>query len=113
MINLARPQREYGRAETIAERKARLAYDREHPWTPITQAVVDGTVCELQFADAVGNFDGGERRFVLIRNPRWGWKEWVCVMDAHSPYGRPCGFRPTDKVLSKAEMARLARRRRW
>lgn len=42
---------------TIAERKAREAYDRENPWRPMSEAKPDGTVCELLFCDLVGSFD--------------------------------------------------------
>lgn len=105
--------REFGRAETIAERKARLAYDRDHPWVPVSEAVIDGTVCELQFTDMTGNFDGGERRFVLIRETRWGFLEWACITDRKPHWGRVQAFRPTDKILSKSEMTRLMRRSKW
>lgn len=102
--------REFGRAETIAERKARLAYDRENPWMPIMQAAPDGTVCELQFWDVMGNFDGGEHRFILVPRPRWRCLAWVCITRGHMPYGRPSGFRLTGKVLSKMEIAKFKHR---
>lgn len=100
----------FGQSETIAERKARLAYDRANPWTPVSQAVIDGTVCELLFNDIAGNFDGGNRRFVFVKENRWGFQRWVCVNDRYTPSCRPCGFRPTDHVLSKSELMKFARR---
>lgn len=113
-MNASLPQkREFGRAETIAERKARLAYDREHPWMPISEAVIDGNVCELQFSDMAGNYDGGHRRFVLICELRWNSLKWVCVNENYTFWGRVCAFRPTDQVLSKAEMARLVSRSKY
>lgn len=102
--------REFGRAETIAERKARLAYDREHPWAPINDAVSDGTVYALQFWDVMGNFDGGEHRFILIPRPKWRCLAWVCITRKQMPFGRPCGFRPTGKTLSKTEIAKFKHR---
>ena len=35
---------------TIAERKAKEAYDRENPWRPMKDAKADGTLCELLFS---------------------------------------------------------------
>lgn len=112
-MNLSRSKAQTGGIETIAQRKARLAYDRENPWTPVSHAVIDGTVCELQFSDLVGNFNGGDRRFVLVVNPRWNLKEWHCVDGSDMPWGRPSAFRPTGRILSKTEMARVVRRLRW
>lgn len=104
------PLQEFGRAETIAERKARLDYDKRHPWTPVSEAVIDGTVCELLFNDMAGNFDGGNRRFVFVKENRWGFQRWVCINDRYAPSCRPCGFRPTDQVLSMSELMTYARR---
>ncbi|WP_273727492.1 hypothetical protein [Brucella gallinifaecis] len=101
---------EFGRAETIAERKARLAYDRENPWQPIIRAKLDGSVCELQFCDMVGNFNGGRNRYVFTVYPRYNWKRWLCVnKPGWAPFD-PCGFRMTDEILTNEEIAALRRK---
>ena len=56
---------------TIAERRAREAYDRENPWRPMCDARPDGTVCELLFCDLVGSFDADHRRYFLDPDGRW------------------------------------------
>lgn len=56
---------------TIAERKAREAYDRENPWRPMYEAKPDGTVCELLFSDLVGNFDADPGRYFLDVDGNW------------------------------------------
>lgn len=50
---------------TIAERKAREAYDRMNPWRPMHEAQPDGTVCELLFNDMVGDFPVEDQRYFL------------------------------------------------
>ncbi len=56
---------------TIAERRAREAYDRENPWRPMCDAKPDGTVCELLFCNLVGSFDADHRRYFLDLDGRW------------------------------------------
>ena len=56
---------------TIAERKAREAYDRLNPWRPMPEARPDGTVCELLFNDMVGCFDAAPGRYFLDHDGRW------------------------------------------
>ncbi len=56
---------------TIAERKAREAYDRKNPWQPMTEAKPDGTVCELLFNDMVGCFEADPGRYFLDHDGRW------------------------------------------
>jgi hypothetical protein len=56
---------------TIAERKAREAYDRENPWRPMCDARPDGTICELMFTDMVGNFDADHHRYFLDHDGAW------------------------------------------
>lgn len=51
---------------TIAERKAREAYDRVNPWRPMNEARADGTICELLFSDMVGSFDADQRRHYFL-----------------------------------------------
>lgn len=113
MTRTVRLLREFGRAETIAERKARLEYDRLHPWQPISQAEIDGSVCELQFCDMVGNFSGGELRFVLTIKPLYGRRDWLCVNRKGWAPLPPCGFRKTGEVLGHDEIARMQRAARF
>ena len=56
---------------TIAERKAREAYDRENPWRPMVEAKPGGTVCELLFNDMVGNFNADAYRYFLDHGGDW------------------------------------------
>ncbi|MCP8894280.1 hypothetical protein KYK29_05010 [Shinella daejeonensis] len=56
---------------TIAERKAREAYDRVNPWRPMKDAKADGTICELLFSDMVGSFDTDPRRYFLDASGKW------------------------------------------
>jgi hypothetical protein len=56
---------------TIAERKAREAYDRLNPWRPMKEAKPDGTICELLFSDMVGSFDADQRRYFLDTSGDW------------------------------------------
>lgn len=56
---------------TIAERKAREAYDRMNPWWPMNEVKPDGTVCELLFNDMVGCFDADPGRYFLDHDGRW------------------------------------------
>jgi len=51
---------------TIAERRAREAYDRVNPWRPMNEARADGTICELLFSDMVGSFDAEQRRHYFL-----------------------------------------------
>ena len=56
---------------TIAERRAREAYDRENPWRPMCEAKPDGTVCELLFSDLVGSFEADPFRYFLDHDGCW------------------------------------------
>lgn len=56
---------------TIAERKAREAYDRMNPWRPMHEAQPVGTVCELLFNDMVGCFDADPGRYFLDHDGCW------------------------------------------
>lgn len=56
---------------TIAERKAREAYDHENPSRPITEAKRDGTICELLFNYMAGNFDAEAYRYLLDPGCDW------------------------------------------
>jgi len=60
---------------TIAERKAREAYDRVNKWRPMVEAKVDGTICELLFSDLVGSFDAEQRRHFFLDASG----DWFCV----------------------------------
>lgn len=56
---------------TIAACKAREAYDRLNPWSPMKEAKPDGTICELLFSDMVGSFDADQRRYFLDTSGDW------------------------------------------
>jgi hypothetical protein len=56
---------------TIAERKAREAYDRENPWRPMADAQPDGRVCELPFNAVAGDFACEGHRYFLDHDGNW------------------------------------------
>jgi hypothetical protein len=56
---------------TIAERKAREAYDLANPWRAMGEANPDGTVCELLFSDLVGTFEADAFRYFLGDDGCW------------------------------------------
>ncbi|MFU0504027.1 hypothetical protein [Pseudaminobacter sp. NGMCC 1.201702] len=74
---------------TIAERKAREAYDRENPWRPMAEAAPDGTVCELLFNDMVGSFDAGPNRYFLDLDG-----DWYRIDPPERVYTAPMNWRP-------------------
>ncbi|WP_439618332.1 hypothetical protein [Shinella sp.] len=59
---------------TIAERKAKEAYDRVNPWRSMQEAKADGTICELLFSDMVGCFDAEQHRYFLDNSG-----DWYCI----------------------------------
>ena len=101
--------REFGRAETIAERKERRAYDRTHPWKAVSEASVDGEICELQFSDMVGHIDSGHRRFVLLGLDRWKHQVWCQVNPPANVFTRPMSFRETGAKITEEKLRRLRR----
>lgn len=74
---------------TIAERKAREAYDRLNPWRNMCDAKSDGTVCELMFPDMVGHFDGEQYRYFL--DPAG---DWYRIDPPMKMMQRPMNWRP-------------------
>lgn len=85
---------------TIAERKAREAYDRVNPWRPIRQAIdeLPGTVCELRFTDALGGVaDFGLSRFFFEDD------EWWCIAPAKTVSQRLVEYRPTGETISQGK----------
>lgn len=96
---------------TIAERKAREAYDREHPWLPIAKASrePEGTVCELRHSVADGGVDDfGSARFFLHNNGQWyridpAGKQWSSHLVEYRPTGELIGKGRRDLVLMRAD----------
>jgi hypothetical protein len=80
---------------TIAERKAREAYDRENPWRPMSEAKPDGTVCELLFCDLVGSFDADPGRYFLESEGNW-----FQVDPPGRVYRTPMNWRPAFAKLT-------------
>lgn len=56
---------------TIAERKAREAYDQLNPWRPMKDAKADGTICELLFSDLAGCFHPDRFQYFLDSSGDW------------------------------------------
>jgi hypothetical protein len=71
LVSRIRHRRGWRSPVTIAERKAREAYDRLNPWRPMKEPRPDGTVCELLFSDIVGSFDADQRRYFLDTSGDW------------------------------------------
>lgn len=80
---------------TIAERKAREAYDAENPWRPMCEAKPDGTVCELLFADLAGNYDTDPGRYFLDVD---GY--WYRIDDPRRAINTPMNWRPAYARLT-------------
>jgi hypothetical protein len=74
---------------TIAERKAREAYDSVNPWRPMREAKPDGTICELCFSDLVGTFEADRLRYFLDASGTW-----YCIDPPGSAYRTPTSWRP-------------------
>ena len=81
---------------TIAERKAREAYDRENPWRPITTAIPSGMICELRGSYFGAAADFGLQRFFLNDDGQWFKIEPPQRMGGY----RFMEFRPTGTTLS-------------
>ncbi len=107
MSQLSSGKREFGRAETIAERKARHAYDKAHPWRPVSEATRVGEICELQFSDMVGHIDSGHRRFVLLGLDRRKFQVWWQINPDESVVARPMSFRETGAKITEEKLRRL------
>jgi hypothetical protein len=95
----------------IDERREREAYDRAHPWKPLSEAVIgDGVVCELLFSDLepvkAHFFLGDDDHWYRIDPPErvhkgHGW--WI--------YGRsPMNWRPTNRKLTPEKRAQIMRK---
>ena len=93
---------------TIAERKAREAYDRENPWRPMKDAKADGTVCELLFSDLVGSYDADSRRYFLDADG-----EWYCTDPPQRIYSRPTNWRPAVVKLTRERRLMVKRKAEW
>ena len=91
---------------TIAERKAREAYDRENPWRPIRQAKPGPDICELRGSYFGAATDFGLRRFFMHDDGHW--------YEIERP-GRMSGwrfmeYRPTGFSLSPERLRSVIRR---
>ena len=95
---------------TIAERKAREAYDRENPWRQIATITDDmiGMICELRTSYHGTATDQGHRRFFNDRND-WHQIEPPAKLWTWSPIieWRPTGTRLAEyrhrSVIRRAE----------
>lgn len=90
---------------TIAERKAREAYDRENPWRPMQTAKPDGTICELLFNDMAGDYRLDEHRFFLDQDGHWYRLDPPTKIWAH-----PMNWRPAYVKLTPEKRALIKRR---
>lgn len=91
---------------TIAERKAREAYDRENPWLSISTAKPSGMICELRGSYFGGPVDYGKARFFLNDDG-----EWYQIEPARHMYRAGLmEYRPTGFTLSSDRQRSVIRR---
>lgn len=90
---------------TIAERRTREEYDREHPWQPVSLAKPGPEICELRISDTVGLTDCGRARFFLHDDRRWYQIEPPAEM-----WSRVTEFRQTGSMLSDHRRASVVHR---
>ncbi|PRD40438.1 hypothetical protein C5748_27045 [Phyllobacterium phragmitis] len=86
----------------ISERRAREAYDKLNPWRPRVEAVADGAICELQFNDMAGPFDGGEKRYFLDEGG-----DWYRISPPERVWPHPMCFRPAAGKLTSDQMHQI------
>lgn len=103
----------------VDERREADAYDRQHPWQPLTTAVInDGTVCELLFSDMLSDrkaryFLGEDDHWYRINPPT------RLLKGAGWAFGRsPMNWRPVDPPVKigpakRAALVTEANKRRW
>lgn len=89
---------------TIAERKAREAYDRENPWRPMKDAKADGTLCELLFQDMVGSYDADEAQYFLTSSG-----DWYRLNPPAKVFNRTMNWRPARIILTPERRAVIIR----
>ena len=89
---------------TIAERKAREAYDRENPWRPMRDAKADGTLCELLFYDMVGSFEADASHYFVTAAG-----DWYCVSPPAKIFKQPMNWRPAQVKLTAERRAVVIR----
>jgi hypothetical protein len=100
------PPRKESRADAdkiirkVDERREREAYDLAHPWRPMSEAKVDGFVCELLFSDMGGNHSPRQTHYFLDDDGRW-----YSIDPPGRHYNRPMNWRPTNipTKLSRAK----------
>lgn len=95
---------------TIAERKAREAYDLENPWRPLSEAISDGMICELRASDMTGLTDFGRSRFFLDQDGTWyriepprACNRWIDHLTEFRPTGVKISTDRQASVISRAE----------
>ena len=92
---------------TIAERKAREAYDRANPWQSTASAKPSGMICEMRTSDFVGTTDFGKSRFFLAEDRHW---YRIDPPQQMSNWERLTEFRPTGVSLSPERQRSVIRR---
>jgi hypothetical protein len=89
---------------TIAERKAREAYDRENPWRPMKDARPDGTLCELLFQDMVGSYDADDTQYFITASG-----DWYRLNPPTRVFNRTMNWRPARVKLTPERRAVVIR----
>ncbi|WP_284765387.1 hypothetical protein [Agrobacterium sp. CFBP2214] len=90
---------------TIKERQLREAHDRENPWRPMSEAMPDGTICDLLFDDMMGHYGAEDRQFFLDASGIW-----FCIDPPERSRGKPINWRPAFVRLTP-ERRQLIKRR--
>ena len=82
---------------TIAERKARERYDREHPWQPIASLddSMIGMICELRVSVYSAVADMGRNRYF------WTGSKWYLIEPPERGPGSIMEFRSTGIRLDE------------
>lgn len=94
---------------TIAERKAREAYDRDHPWRSLNdvKAADIGMICEVRFSFHGAATEQGWRRY--FTTGAGGWFQ-IDPPSRLRPWGLPMDFRSTGVGLSESRIRSIIAR---
>lgn len=94
----------------IDERRAREQYDRDHPWKPLPEAIIDdGVVCELLFSD----LEPVKAEFFLAEDDHWyriDPPERISKTRGWTGERTPMNWRPTNRKLTPEKRAQIVRK---
>lgn len=79
---------------TIAERKAREAYDKENPWRPMDPGPSVGLICDLLFDDLGGYHSAEQMQYFQDAN-----RDWFQIDPPRQMFDKPMNWRPAQVTL--------------